>query len=101
MESYQYPARIITAGSPVAILAGEQTLFCNHSAALQLNIPATAPGKIYLIIDISNNALVNNVTLSGVGCTINGGLTSVIATNRGLSLLVSDGTNYYKGTSIL
>lgn len=100
-ETFQYPARIVTAGSPVTILAAEFALMCNHSAALQLNFPVAPPGKMFYIMDISNNALVNNITLSGVGCTINGGLTSAIATNRGLTILISDGTNYYKGTSIL
>ncbi len=100
-ETYPFPARIITGGGPYLALSNETTFLCNHGAALQINLPITSPGKMYQVVDISNNALVNNITLSGINCNINGALTSVINVNRSMITVWSDGANYYKATSIL
>lgn len=40
-------------------------------------------GRMHIVKDISGNAATHNITLSGVGCTIDGATTKVINTNYG------------------
>lgn len=79
----------------------DSIVLCNQGAAIQITIPLCPLGKQFTIIDISNSALTNPITLSGLGCNINGGLTSSIGVNRASTTIFCDGSNYYKGTSIL
>lgn len=99
--SYISQAGIRTITASYTVVASDSIILCNQGAAIQINLPVTNPGKSYTIIDISNGALTNPVTISGVGCSINGGLTTTLGVNRGETVLYSDGANYYKGTSVL
>lgn len=79
----------------------DHVILCNQSSAMQITMPVTSQGKQYTIIDISNSALTNPITLSGLGCNINGGLTSSINVSRSMTTVFSDGVNYYKGTTVI
>lgn len=93
--------KIRTVTSTQTLALDDSIVLTNQGAAIQLNIPITPMGKSYTVIDISNTALTNPVTLSGIGANINGALTSTININRSSTIIFSDGTNYWKATSIL
>lgn len=81
------PRTIVVSG-----LTADHFLYCNFSAPGTWTIPSAASagaGYELTFFDISYNASVNNITLSGA---INGGSSYVINTNGGAVTLHSDGT---------
>jgi hypothetical protein len=70
------------------------------SGAVTLTLPTAvttnSQKQLLTIIDIGNNALVNNITLTPAGAeTINGAGTYVINTNRGRVSIISNGANWF------
>ena len=77
-------------------------LFTNQSAAIQINMPITTVGKEYRVLSTVSSA-VNTVTLSGVGCTIDGTAKKVISSSTigaGI-IMVSDGSNYWSLNNLI
>lgn len=84
------PATIVVSGS-----TPDNTLFCNFTTAGAITLPsASAAGVSYELTfkDVSGNAAVNNITLSG---SIEGGSSYVINTNHGCVTIRSDGSAWW------
>lgn len=83
------PRAIVVSGA-----TADNTLFCNFSAPGTITLPTGATagnGYELTFIDVSYNAVTNNITLSG---SINNGASYVVNTNGGAVTLRSDGTQW-------
>ena len=67
------------------------------SQAIDIPSAITAvAGRVLIIVDAGGNADPNNITISTEGSeTIDGSATKVIATDRAVARLISDGSNWY------
>lgn len=86
-----------TATFTIAITDLFTVYFCNHSAAITANLPpaATCQGRKFRIIDITNNASVNTITVDPDSAElINGASTYVISIDREALEIESDGTGW-------
>lgn len=65
------------------------------SGSVTITLPTSSAGKGYLIVDVGNNASVNNILIVGtVGYTINGSASSYhLSTNYGVAYLYCLGTS--------
>jgi hypothetical protein len=88
--------RTITSNLTVDTTTTDYEILCNQSAAISITLPAPTNGRDLIIIDISNTAGSNNITiLPNASETINGQSSLVISQNRGGVILTSNGTNWY------
>ncbi len=87
--------RTIT-GNDTMVIA-DDTILCNLAAGAALTFPnaALAKGKVFTVRDIGGNFAANNLTLTPVTGTINGGATLVLATSGATTRFMSDGTNWF------
>jgi hypothetical protein len=87
---------VITVSGTYAVTSANDVMLCNTSVnPVQINVPVLSSGKLLRIKDKSNNAGINNIVVSGIGCTIDLVSTSTIASNLGKLTLLSDGSNYF------
>lgn len=90
--------------TPVSLGHNQCVLFVATGAARTVNLPTAemAMGRTILVKDTTGTAGANNITIQTDGAeTIDGAATCVIATNYGYAILLSDGTNWYKGPCLL
>lgn len=82
--------------SPYTILASDDLIACNHSAALTLTLPAASAvseGRKFTIKDESGNASTYNITINRAGSDTIDGETSVVISGN------YDSIDIYRGGS--
>lgn len=81
--------------TPHTATAGDYYLGKAAAGAATVTLPGAAPaGTVYLVGDEKGDALATPITIAPASGTIDGGASVQVATNRGLRLCVSDGTNW-------
>ncbi len=87
----------VTVTGSYSVLAQDEVVLCNQSAAITLTIPASilSNGRILTIKDISGNAFGHPITISPASGTIDGLSSRTLSVNYGVIRLISDGTNWY------
>lgn len=91
--------------TPYAALAGDQEIFTNLTIAGAVSVVLSAAAKIGArveVIDGKGDAGANNVTVTVAGGgTINGGASSIIATNRSKGIYLKVGATAWVGHRVL
>jgi hypothetical protein len=91
-----YNEPISTKSINYTVASTDTNILCiTTGTSLIMSLPISASGKVYRFKDKSGNAMVNNITISGVGCTIDGSSTALINANYGKLSAISDGSNFY------
>jgi len=87
----------VTVTGSYTLLAQDEVVLCNQSAAMTLTIPSgiLANGRILTVKDISGNAFAHPIMLSPASGNIDGLSSRTLSINYGVIRLISDGTNWY------
>ena len=96
-----YPATRTITGTTTLDASADTNVFTHQTTPIVVSIPSTPAGKEYRVIT-TVASLTNTVTVSGIGCNIDGSPTKVISysANNAASWLISDGANYWTMTNL-
>jgi hypothetical protein len=78
--------------STTTLAATSEVVFVNHTAAINVTLPAATNGKVITIKDISGNAKINNITIIG---NIDGTTNYIVDVDYFAIKLVSNGTAWF------
>ena len=89
--------RTITTNLTIDTTTNDHIIFCNHSGAITITLPAPTNGRVIVIKDISGAANTNNITLArNASEKIEGTAASkLLQTNWGAWTITSDGTDWF------
>lgn len=88
---------VIVTSSPYTALVTDLFIGVNNTGTSPFSVVLPAnpqTGKVYIIKDIAGNAIINNITVSAIGHTIDGGISAVISADYGSITLVFDGVEW-------
>lgn len=98
-SSYPTSSNTTTITNSYSVGATDFQILCNHTAPINITLPAPAAGRVLLVKDISGAAETNNITLvRHASESIEGQAASrILQANWGEWQITSDGTNWYFG----
>lgn len=87
------PVTIVTQ-TPYTALSTDYMLAVDVAAAAVIQLPVSPTGTVFIIKDIDGDASVNNITVSGIGSTIDGSASALINVDYGSITLIFNGTEW-------
>lgn len=87
------PVTIVTT-TPFTPALTDYLLDVNVAAPSSVVLPVSPVGTVFIVKDISGNASINNITVTGTGVLIDGAASALINTDYGSITLVYNGTEW-------